>query len=163
MLLTSAAYVHLKHLNVSRHTRNLSPASRAILLTGTAGMLYDSVFNLYKITDFLPDLVSILLEYALYYRNLPANACKSAVTLFWSKVVIVGCAWLLYEGIYSSLKVVCRFSFLTYDYSNSYNGIYLQMQSKYGCSNKEAVSNVPMPIITFLHSVQIFCKPKWIL
>ncbi|KAK1366541.1 putative cell division cycle ATPase [Heracleum sosnowskyi] len=36
MLLTSAAYVHLKHLDVSRHTRNLSPASRAILLTGTA-------------------------------------------------------------------------------------------------------------------------------
>ncbi|WOG90817.1 hypothetical protein DCAR_0310063 [Daucus carota subsp. sativus] len=36
MLLTSAAYVHLKHLDVSRHTRNLSPASRAILLTGPA-------------------------------------------------------------------------------------------------------------------------------
>ncbi|KAK1392275.1 putative cell division cycle ATPase [Heracleum sosnowskyi] len=36
MLLTSAAYVHLKHLDVSRHTRNLSPASKAILLTGPA-------------------------------------------------------------------------------------------------------------------------------
>ncbi|KAL3834296.1 hypothetical protein ACJIZ3_009032 [Penstemon smallii] len=35
-LLTSAAYVHLKHLDVSKHTRNLSPASRAILLTGPA-------------------------------------------------------------------------------------------------------------------------------
>lgn len=36
MLLTSAAYVHLKHFDVSKHTRNLSPASRAILLSGAA-------------------------------------------------------------------------------------------------------------------------------
>ncbi|KAI3705748.1 hypothetical protein L1987_75989 [Smallanthus sonchifolius] len=35
-LLTSAAYVHLKHLDVSKYTRNLSPASRAILLSGAA-------------------------------------------------------------------------------------------------------------------------------
>ncbi|KAI7744649.1 hypothetical protein M8C21_021845, partial [Ambrosia artemisiifolia] len=35
-LLTSAAYVHLKHLDVSKYTRNLSPASRAILLSGPA-------------------------------------------------------------------------------------------------------------------------------
>ncbi|GAU42731.1 hypothetical protein TSUD_287860 [Trifolium subterraneum] len=36
VLLKSAAYVHLKHLNFSKHTRNLSPASRAILLSGPA-------------------------------------------------------------------------------------------------------------------------------
>ncbi|KAL8544153.1 hypothetical protein ACS0TY_004619 [Phlomoides rotata] len=36
VLLTSAAFVHLKHLDVSKHTRNLSPASRAILLSGPA-------------------------------------------------------------------------------------------------------------------------------
>ncbi|PIN21674.1 AAA+-type ATPase [Handroanthus impetiginosus] len=36
VLLTSAAYVHIKHLDVSKHTRNLSPASRAILLSGPA-------------------------------------------------------------------------------------------------------------------------------
>ncbi|PSS32352.1 Spastin like [Actinidia chinensis var. chinensis] len=36
VLLTSAAYVHLKHLDVSKYTRNLSPASRAILLSGPA-------------------------------------------------------------------------------------------------------------------------------
>ncbi|KAI3471183.1 hypothetical protein Pfo_027846 [Paulownia fortunei] len=36
VLLTSAAYVHLKHLDVSKHTRNLSPASRTILLSGPA-------------------------------------------------------------------------------------------------------------------------------
>ncbi|KAG7956467.1 hypothetical protein I3843_11G124900 [Carya illinoinensis] len=34
VLLTSAAYVHLKHADVSKYTRNLSPASRAILLSG---------------------------------------------------------------------------------------------------------------------------------
>ncbi|XP_075494670.1 uncharacterized protein LOC142532241 [Primulina tabacum] len=37
VLLTSAAYIHLNHLDVSKHTRNLSPAaSRAILLSGPA-------------------------------------------------------------------------------------------------------------------------------
>lgn len=36
VLLTSAAYVHLKHADFSKHTRNLSPASRAILLSGPA-------------------------------------------------------------------------------------------------------------------------------
>ncbi|KAI9086605.1 hypothetical protein K1719_031466 [Acacia pycnantha] len=33
-LLTSAAFVHLKQLHFSKHTRNLSPASRTILLSG---------------------------------------------------------------------------------------------------------------------------------
>ena len=42
VVLTSAAYVHLKHLDVSKHTRNLSPASRAILLSGPAE-LYQQV------------------------------------------------------------------------------------------------------------------------
>ncbi|XP_043716106.1 uncharacterized protein LOC122664377 isoform X2 [Telopea speciosissima] len=36
VLLTSAAYVHLKQAEFSKHTRNLSPASRAILLSGPA-------------------------------------------------------------------------------------------------------------------------------
>lgn len=36
MLLTSAAYVHLKEFDISKHTRNLAPASRAILLSGPA-------------------------------------------------------------------------------------------------------------------------------
>ncbi|KAH6770916.1 P-loop containing nucleoside triphosphate hydrolases superfamily protein [Perilla frutescens var. hirtella] len=36
LLLTNAAYVHLKHLDVSKHIRNLSPASRAILVSGPA-------------------------------------------------------------------------------------------------------------------------------
>ncbi|KAM7467753.1 hypothetical protein LguiB_015315 [Lonicera macranthoides] len=40
VLLTNAAYVHLKHLNVSKHTRNLLPASRAILLSGPAELYH---------------------------------------------------------------------------------------------------------------------------
>ncbi|KAI4315484.1 hypothetical protein L6164_028285 [Bauhinia variegata] len=42
VLLTSAAYVHLKHAEVSKYTRNLSPASRTILLSGPAE-LYQQV------------------------------------------------------------------------------------------------------------------------
>ncbi|GJT61011.1 P-loop containing nucleoside triphosphate hydrolase superfamily protein [Tanacetum coccineum] len=36
LLLTNAAFVHLKHLDVSKHTQDLSPASRSILLSGPA-------------------------------------------------------------------------------------------------------------------------------
>ncbi|CAN6464620.1 unnamed protein product [Victoria cruziana] len=36
VVLTSAAYVHLKQADLSKYTRNLSPASRAILLSGPA-------------------------------------------------------------------------------------------------------------------------------
>uniref|UniRef100_A0A1D1XNV5 ATPase family AAA domain-containing protein 1-A n=1 Tax=Anthurium amnicola TaxID=1678845 RepID=A0A1D1XNV5_9ARAE len=36
VLLTSAAYVHLKQADLCKYTRNLSPASRAILLSGPA-------------------------------------------------------------------------------------------------------------------------------
>ncbi|KAI5595183.1 hypothetical protein BDE02_03G120900 [Populus trichocarpa] len=36
VLLTSAAYVYLKHAEASKYTRNLSPASRTILLSGPA-------------------------------------------------------------------------------------------------------------------------------
>ncbi|EEC70216.1 hypothetical protein OsI_00975 [Oryza sativa Indica Group] len=36
VLLTSAAYVHLKQADISQYTRNLAPASRAILLSGPA-------------------------------------------------------------------------------------------------------------------------------
>ncbi|KAL5226941.1 hypothetical protein ABZP36_015206 [Zizania latifolia] len=35
-VLTSAAYVHLKQADISKYTRNLAPASRAILLSGPA-------------------------------------------------------------------------------------------------------------------------------
>ncbi|XP_010251600.1 PREDICTED: uncharacterized protein LOC104593453 isoform X2 [Nelumbo nucifera] len=38
VLLTSAAYMHLKEANFCKYTRNLSPASRTILLSGPAEM-----------------------------------------------------------------------------------------------------------------------------
>uniref|UniRef100_A0A2P2JZU5 Uncharacterized protein n=1 Tax=Rhizophora mucronata TaxID=61149 RepID=A0A2P2JZU5_RHIMU len=62
-LLTSAAYVHLKHSDLSKHTRNLSPASKAILLSGPAELYqqmlakalahhFESKLLLLDITDF---------------------------------------------------------------------------------------------------------------
>ncbi|CAH9070594.1 unnamed protein product [Cuscuta epithymum] len=41
--LTSAAYFHLNHMDMSRHTRNLPPASRAILLSGLAELCQQSL------------------------------------------------------------------------------------------------------------------------
>ncbi|CAN1778383.1 Outer mitochondrial transmembrane helix translocase [Linum perenne] len=63
VLLTSAAYVHLKHAEVSKYTRNLSPASRTILLSGPAELYqqmlakalahyFDAKLLLLDITDF---------------------------------------------------------------------------------------------------------------
>ncbi|KAI4348008.1 hypothetical protein L6164_008771 [Bauhinia variegata] len=63
VLLTSAAYVHLKHMNISKHTRNLSPASRTILLSGPAELYqqmlaralahhFESKLLLLDVTDF---------------------------------------------------------------------------------------------------------------
>ncbi|CAN1254150.1 Outer mitochondrial transmembrane helix translocase [Linum perenne] len=63
VLLTSAAYVHLKHAEVSKYTRNLSPASRTILLSGPAetyqqmlvkalAHYFDAKLLLLDVTDF---------------------------------------------------------------------------------------------------------------
>ncbi|KAI4352942.1 hypothetical protein L6164_007146 [Bauhinia variegata] len=61
--LTSAAYVHLKHMHFSKHTRNLSPASRTILLSGPTELYqqrlaralahhFESKLLLLDVTDF---------------------------------------------------------------------------------------------------------------
>lgn len=63
LLLTSAAYVHLKEFDISKHTRNLAPASRAILLSGPAELYqqmlakalshyFESKLLLLDVTDF---------------------------------------------------------------------------------------------------------------
>lgn len=63
VLLTSAAYIHLNHLDMSKHTRNLSPASRAILLSGPSELYqqtlaktlahhFDAKLLLLDLTDF---------------------------------------------------------------------------------------------------------------
>ncbi|PPD67777.1 hypothetical protein GOBAR_DD35344 [Gossypium barbadense] len=62
-LLTSAAYVHLKHADVSKYTRNLSPASKALLLSGPSELYqqmlakalahyFESKLLLLDVTDF---------------------------------------------------------------------------------------------------------------
>ncbi|CAL9227131.1 unnamed protein product [Arabidopsis halleri] len=63
LLLTSAAYVHLKQFDISKHTRNLAPGSKAILLSGPAEFYqqmlakalahyFESKLLLLDITDF---------------------------------------------------------------------------------------------------------------
>ncbi|CAL0302962.1 unnamed protein product [Lupinus luteus] len=62
-LMSSAAYVHLKSQHISKHTRNLSPASRSILLSGPTELYqqtlakalahcFESKLLLLDITDF---------------------------------------------------------------------------------------------------------------
>ncbi|CAH8363607.1 unnamed protein product [Eruca vesicaria subsp. sativa] len=62
-LLKSAAYIHLKEVEISKHTRNLAPASKAILLSGPAEFYqqrlakalshyFESKLLLLDITDF---------------------------------------------------------------------------------------------------------------
>ncbi|XP_039062124.1 uncharacterized protein LOC120206584 [Hibiscus syriacus] len=62
-LLTSAAYVHLRHADVSKYTRNLAPASKAILLSGPSELYqqmlaralahyFESKLLLLDVTDF---------------------------------------------------------------------------------------------------------------
>ncbi|KAL3643097.1 hypothetical protein CASFOL_013912 [Castilleja foliolosa] len=80
VLLTSAAYVHLKHFDVSKHTRNLSPASRAILLSGPAGLYqqmlaralahhFEAKLLLLDLTDFsLKELYQQMLDRALAHH-----------------------------------------------------------------------------------------------
>ncbi|XP_058223805.1 uncharacterized protein LOC131333349 isoform X2 [Rhododendron vialii] len=64
ILLTSGAFVHLKKAAFSKHTRNLSPASRAILLSGPAELYqqmlakalahyFEAKLLLLDVTDFL--------------------------------------------------------------------------------------------------------------
>ncbi|KAF7139488.1 hypothetical protein RHSIM_Rhsim07G0086300 [Rhododendron simsii] len=64
ILLTSGAFVHLKKAAFSKHTRNLSPASRAILLSGPAELYqqmlakalahyFETKLLLLDVTDFL--------------------------------------------------------------------------------------------------------------
>ena len=61
--MTSVAYVHLKEYDISKHTRNLAPASKAILLSGPAEFYqqmlakalshyFESKLLLLDITDF---------------------------------------------------------------------------------------------------------------
>ncbi|GMJ06488.1 hypothetical protein like AT4G28000 [Hibiscus trionum] len=88
-LLTSTAYVQLKHNDVSRHTRNLSPVSKAILLSGPAELYqqmlakalahyFESKILLLDITDFSFKMQS---KYGCTKKELALKRSISEVTL----------------------------------------------------------------------------------
>ncbi|KAL3524348.1 hypothetical protein ACH5RR_017182 [Cinchona calisaya] len=89
VLLTSAAYVHLRHLDVSKHTRNLSPASRAMLLSGPAELYqqmlakalahhFEAKLLLLDITDFSLKMQS---KYGIAKREQSFKRSISELTL----------------------------------------------------------------------------------
>lgn len=88
-LLTSAAYVHLNHLDVSKYTRNLSPASRAILLSGPAELYqqtlakalahhFDAKLLLLDITDFS---LKMQMKYGIFKKESAFKRSISESTL----------------------------------------------------------------------------------
>ncbi|XP_050229693.1 uncharacterized protein LOC126678828 isoform X2 [Mercurialis annua] len=88
-LLTSAAYVHLKHAEVSKYTRNLAPASRAILLSGPAELYqqmlakalahyFETKLLLLDVTDFSLKIQS---KYGTAMKESPFKRCTSESTL----------------------------------------------------------------------------------
>ncbi|CAH2070191.1 unnamed protein product, partial [Thlaspi arvense] len=86
VLLTSAAYVHLKEFDISKYTRNLAPASKAILLSCPAEFYqqmlakalshyFESELLLLDITDFSIKLISFLYLYILCKRIQSKYGC----------------------------------------------------------------------------------------
>ncbi|CAK8579259.1 unnamed protein product [Lathyrus sativus] len=73
VLLTSVAYVHLKHAEVSRYTRNLTPASRTILLSGPAElyqqMLAKALSHYFEAKLLLLDLTEFSLKIQSKYGS----------------------------------------------------------------------------------------------
>ncbi|EPS65718.1 hypothetical protein M569_09059 [Genlisea aurea] len=89
VLLTSAAYIHLKHLDVSKHIRNLSPASRAILLSGPAEsyqqMLARALAHRFEAKLLLLDVndfsLKVQCKYGIMKKNPPLKRSISEATL----------------------------------------------------------------------------------
>ncbi|XP_014507578.1 uncharacterized AAA domain-containing protein C16E9.10c [Vigna radiata var. radiata] len=73
VLLTSVAYVHLKHADVSKYTRNLAPASRTILLSGPAElyqqMLAKALAHYFEAKLLLLDLTDFSLKIQSKYGS----------------------------------------------------------------------------------------------
>ncbi|GMI75557.1 hypothetical protein like AT4G28000 [Hibiscus trionum] len=87
VLLTSAAYVQLKNNDVSRHTRNLSPVSRAILLSGPAElyqqMLAKALAHYFESKILLLDLTDFSLKMQSKYgctKKEPAPSLKRSIS-----------------------------------------------------------------------------------
>ncbi|GAV85097.1 AAA domain-containing protein [Cephalotus follicularis] len=91
-VLTSAAYVHLKHADVSKYTRNLAPASRAILLSGPAElyqqMLAKALAHFFEAKLLLLDITDFSLKIQSKYGcgnkefSLKRTASESAMERF---------------------------------------------------------------------------------
>ncbi|XP_020097633.1 uncharacterized protein LOC109716535 isoform X1 [Ananas comosus] len=89
VVLTSAAYVHLKQGDFSKYTRNLSPASRAILLSGPAELYkqmlakalahyFEAKLLLLDVTDFSLKIQS---KYGSGVADSPLRRSISEITL----------------------------------------------------------------------------------
>ncbi|CAN1300467.1 Outer mitochondrial transmembrane helix translocase [Linum perenne] len=102
VLLTSAAYVHLKHAEVSKYTRNLSPASRTILLSGPAELYqqmlakalahyFDAKLLLLDITDFSFKIVAIshLNKQALAFQGFSKSSSMERLSDFLGSLSIL--------------------------------------------------------------------------
>lgn len=146
--LTSAAYIHLKHSDVSKHTRNLSPASRAILLSGPAGMQGENMpcnFSFeYHLSKLISNLVLLQLSSEELYQQMLA---KALAHYFESKL-------LLLDVPDFSLKVSMQYIQIFYvtwlrDLLIFSMLCLLQIQSKYGCTKKESVSILFPPSYLF--------------
>ncbi|KAL8153472.1 hypothetical protein V2J09_011232 [Rumex salicifolius] len=87
--LTSAAFVHLKNVDVSKFTRNLAPASRAILLSGPAELyqqtLAKALANSFEakllLLDFVDFSVKIQNKYGFAKKDKCLKRTISEVTL----------------------------------------------------------------------------------
>ncbi|KAL9328741.1 hypothetical protein ACSQ67_003744 [Phaseolus vulgaris] len=78
VMLTNAAYVHLKHAEVSKFTRNLAPASRTIMLSGPAE-LYQQVLAKALAHYFEAKLLLLdLTDFSLKIQNRYGSANKQS-------------------------------------------------------------------------------------
>ncbi|XP_042459772.1 uncharacterized protein LOC122043288 isoform X2 [Zingiber officinale] len=77
VILTSTAYVHLKQTDILKYTRNLSPASRAILLSGPTElyqqMLVKALANYYKAKFLLLDVTDFSIKIQNKYGDSSRN------------------------------------------------------------------------------------------
>ncbi|KAK4601440.1 hypothetical protein RGQ29_010839 [Quercus rubra] len=84
VLLTSAAYVHLKHADVSKYTRNLAPASRAILLSGPAElyqqMLAKALAHFFEAKLLLLDVTDFSLKIQSKYGSAKDSYIKRSIS-----------------------------------------------------------------------------------
>lgn len=89
VLLTSAAFVYLKNFDFSKHTRNLAPASRTILLSGPAEfyqqMLAKALAHYFEARLLLLDINDFLLKiqgkYGAANKEYPLKRSISEITL----------------------------------------------------------------------------------